>query len=117
MVLGAETGSGKTLAYLLPVLSRMLAKPSVEAGIDEEFVDEGGKGDGRPKAGPLSRAPPRHDPSDSCVAQVLVLTPNQELAGQVLRVLDSLELGEEALGMVVAGAQGFPRGSQCKVKP
>jgi superfamily II DNA/RNA helicase len=89
VVLGAETGSGKTLAYLLPVLTRMLANKPVE-------------GDGRPLW--TDRRP-----------RVLVLTPNQELAGQVLRVLDSLALGDDALGAVVAGAQGFPKGEMCKV--
>jgi len=46
---------------------------------------------------------------------VLVLVPNQELANQVLRVLNTLDLGEAACGAVVAGAQGLARGSPCKV--
>jgi ATP-dependent RNA helicase RhlE len=91
VVLGAETGSGKTLAYLLPVLNVLLTRPMEE---------ETATGKGRPVED---------------LPEVLTLVPNQELANQVLRVLDSLALGEDAKGIVVAGSQPYPRGSAYKI--
>lgn len=98
VVLGAETGSGKTLAYLLPIVHSMLMNAAEQGA---EGSGEGGEQSDSQK--------------DSNRPVALVLVPNQELANQVLRVLDGLHLGQDASGVVVAGAQGYPKGIPCKV--
>jgi superfamily II DNA/RNA helicase len=95
VVLGAETGSGKTLAYLLPTVNIVLTQPVALPEPAEEGAHQGRNAGDQP--------------------EIMILVPNQELANQVLRVLDSLALGEDVSGVVVAGAQPYPRGSSHKI--
>ena len=74
-ILVAETGSGKTLSYVLPVLTRALARGKVERGQDEEEPGE--------EEEKRVQRQPRQSP------QSLIIAPTTDLARQIYTVVSN----------------------------
>jgi superfamily II DNA/RNA helicase len=96
VAVGSETGSGKTLAYLLPLMHDILSERESRSRRRRRFAEAGPGGGEEPP-------PPPYD-----YARALILVPNKELVGQVVRMALPLAGGPEALVTPSSAAAAAP---------